>query len=117
MSKLTPNKHLVVTLVGVLFILFLLMFTDPKKMPLVILVMPFLLLFITIYSGTKLLLSQTRLKVNSRRQTMVASASAALPVLLLLFQSIHQLTLRDVLVAVSLVVLVVFYISRADFIR
>ncbi len=48
---------------------------------------------------------------------MIASGAASLPVLLLVFQSVHQLTIRDVLVSVSLLAFAIFYISRADFIR
>lgn len=116
MRKPISKKYIIITAIGLLFMLLLFMFTSPTEMPLVILVVPFLVMFITIYAGAKVVLGQTTLSGNKKRQTMIASASGALPVLLLIFQSIHQLTLRDVLVSISLVAAVVFYISRADFI-
>ena len=102
---------------SVVLLFLLLILTNPTELPLVLLVMPFALLFVSIYSTTKVILRHTRLKADRKRTTIVASAIAALPVLLFVFQSVHQLTIRDILVSIALVGAAVFYISRADFIH
>lgn len=48
---------------------------------------------------------------------MVSGTIASIPVLLALFQSIHQLSIRDVLLSVGLVMLAALYMLRADFIK
>ena len=47
----------------------------------------------------------------------MAGIIASVPVLLAVFQSIHQLSIRDVLLSVGLVVLAAVYMLRADFMR
>jgi hypothetical protein len=46
----------------------------------------------------------------------MAGTAAALPVLLLVFQSIHQLSVKDVLLVFVLLAAISFYLSKADFI-
>ena len=63
------------------------------------------------------LLLQRRKGVSRRQAAMVAGVVASIPVLLTIFQSIHQLSIRDVFLSVGLVVLAAVYMLRADFIK
>lgn len=87
--------------------------TDPAKLPLPLLVVPFLLLFVIFFVTIRLAVK----RLNRRKRLLVAAAGASLPVLLLVFQSIHQLTVKDVLIVLVLISVTMFYLSRADFIH
>ena len=90
--------------------------TDPDKLPLPFLIFPFIWLFISI-GFTMYLLLKLRTGAGKRQAGAVALLLASVPVLLLVFQSIHQLTIRDVLISVGLAGIAAFYLLRADFIR
>lgn len=89
-----------------------LLLTDPTKVPLPILMLPFvwmfLLLFIAVYMG----LGLTALPRLKKR--ILAAAVGGLPILLLILQSIGQLTIRDTLITVGLILGVGWYIKRID---
>lgn len=106
---------------GLLLLLYIsgplfLLFTNPQNMPLPLLVLPFLWLFIALFTGSWWLL-QRRQGISRQQTILVSSLIAALPVLLAIFQSIHQLSIKDVLLSVGIVVLAALYMLRADFIR
>lgn len=105
---------LIVTLYlsGPLFIVL----TDPRHLPLPLLVVPFLWLFGSLFLTTWLILKDHK-SVSRRQVVMIAGVVASIPVLLMVFQSIHQLSLKDVLLSVGLVLLTAVYMLRADFIR
>ena len=109
------RRHILVAGLYLLGPVFLLN-TDPQKLPLPLLVLPFVWLFSVIFISTLLVLSK-RPSVTKKQRVMVAGIVASIPVLLIIFQSIHQLSLKDVLLSVSLVLLAAFYMLRADFIR
>ena len=98
---------------GILFFIL----TNPSHLPLVLLVLPFMWLFTVIFWSVWLLAGLSKTLNPVRRRILVAGATAMLPSLLLVFQSIHQLTGRDVLLTVAFIGLAVFYVSRADFIK
>jgi len=84
---------------------------DPNKVPSFMLVLPFILLFALLLSGISYLLEWQG--VGSKKSLKVAGLCASLPILLLVLQSIGQLTLRDVLTVALLFVVSYFYVSRA----
>jgi len=90
--------------------------TDPSRLPLVLLVVPFLWLF-AVLSVTTWLILKNRPSVTRKQAVLVSGVMATIPVLLAIFQSIHQLSLRDVLLSTGLVLLAAVYMLRADFIR
>lgn len=105
-------------LIGLLYVSGPLFFsaTDPKSLPLPLLVLPFLWLFSCLFITAWIILSRFK-QVNRRQAVMVSGTIASIPVLLALFQSIHQLSIRDVLLSVGLVMLAALYMLRADFIK
>lgn len=93
----------------------MLVLTDPTRLPLPLIIVPFLLLFSLIYLLISSLLS-TRSNMKGRRSVIISGVTALVPTLLIMFQSIHQLTARDVLVVIGLAAATAFYIAKADFI-
>lgn len=94
-----------------------LMLVNPTGLALPLLIVPFLWLFAVLFV-TVLWIAQTKIgKLPRKRAVIVASIVATLPVLLLLFQSIHQLSVKDVLLSIGLIAVASFYLYRADFIR
>jgi len=90
--------------------------TDPGSLPLPLLVLPFIWLFSVLFTTSWLILSR-REGVHKKQAVLVSGAVASIPVLLAVFQSIHQLSIRDVLLSIGLVVLAAIYMLRADFIK
>lgn len=95
-----------------LFVLVILFFgTDPNKVPSFVLVLPFLLLFTILLYLIAFLLEKRGF--SNRKSLRIAVLCAGVPIVLLVLQSIGQLTLRDVLVLSALFILSYFYMSRS----
>jgi hypothetical protein len=84
---------------------------DPNRVPSFMLVIPFILLFTLLFLGISLILDKRGMP--SKKSMKVAGLCASLPILLLVLQSIGQLTVRDVLTVLLLFALSYFYISHA----
>jgi hypothetical protein len=91
-------------------LLILFMATEPTNVPSFILVLPFLLIFIVLLSLFSWLLQKRGMA--GRRSWRIGALSAAIPVALLILQSIGQLTVRDILTIAALFSLSYFYITR-----
>lgn len=111
-----PHKVIGLAVLYVAGIVFL-MSTNPAHLPLPLIMVPFLWLFITLFATSWLLLGIAGPFKGRRQRLLVAGAVSTLPVLMLIFKSIHQLTARDVILAIALVGVATFYVSRADFIK
>jgi hypothetical protein len=97
---------------GCAFALFcLLATTQPDKMPSLMLVVPFILLFVVLWLGTAKMLQYAGISGN--RSMHAAMLGAGLAVLLLVLQSLGQLTMRDTLTTFALFAIGYFYLSRA----
>ena len=103
---------IVLLLVGPLFIVT----TNPDNLPLPFLVLPFIWLFASLLVGTRLLLKR-QTKASNAQIWYISVLVALVPVLLLVFQSIHQLSIQDILLTAGIVVIATVYMLRADFIR
>jgi hypothetical protein len=93
------------------------MFLQPSKLPVVVLIVPFLLLFAVFYTTWNLLhavwwrfFAQQPQKRPSRRLGLAVCVSA---VLLMVLQSLGQLSLRDVVTVVAIVTLGYIYLARS----
>ena len=91
--------------------------TNPQNLPAALLLVPFLLLFwclfSTIYYGFGLLgLAQV---VTPRKRLVLAFCLALLPTILLILQSINQLTGRDTLIFSVFIAVLALYVGRANF--
>ena len=92
------------------------MLTNPDSLPLGFFVLPFLWVFSCLFTLSWLTL-RNRPSINKKKLIIVCVLVATSPVLLLVFQSIHQLIIRDVVIMLGLVSLAVVYVVRADFIK
>lgn len=86
------------------------MTTSPADLPLLLLVAPFIYIFVVLYL-TVLFLCQI-LKV--RQAKVIAMIISVFGVLLFLLGSLHQLTLRDALISLALTVTLTWYITRVS---
>lgn len=93
-----------------------LMFTNPEKLPLPLLMVPILLVFIISYVLMYTILGSLRSAMPKSKRRFIAGVASALPTLLVILQSIQQLTVKDVLIVLGLWVLCVWYLQKIDFI-
>ena len=96
---------------GLLFILFLAV--DPNQVPSSFLILPFALFFLTILFAI-LLVMYSYSVTSGKKALKIASVGASAPTLLLVLQSIGQLTVRDFLVILILFVISYFYVSKGS---
>jgi hypothetical protein len=100
--------------------LLLFLLTSPSKLPSAVLILPFLLLFIAIYTTVIVVLHLLRggeenkiVGMRASRPRLIAGLIAGFPVILLVLQSIGQLTTWDVLTVVALFIVAYFYIIKS----
>lgn len=104
------RSKLRLTGVSSIILLLLLLTTDPQKIPSIVLVVPFVLLFIALASGLTFVLGLFGMSLRTRLR--FGLLAGAVPIVLLVLQSLGQLTLRDVLVISAFFVVAYFYMSR-----
>ncbi len=95
----------------VLFVGFLVA-TDPYKLPLPLLIVPFVLFAAMVYMYSRLALRT--LHVSRRRARLIAVIISGLLLLVALLQSIRQLSLKDFLILSALVIGLTIYARRLD---
>ena len=86
--------------------------TDPYKLPLPLVVVPFLLLAVIVYQGSSFTLAKSPLR--GRRPRLVAGMVTSIILLLVLLQSIRQLSVKDFLILGALLVGLLLYLRRLD---
>jgi ABC-type spermidine/putrescine transport system permease subunit II len=98
-----------------------LMITEPSRLPSVLLIVPFAAIFACLYFTIMALVhffrseeSETVVGLKVRRPRLLAAVVAGFPVLLLVLQSIVQLTIWDVLITLIIFLLVYMYVSRSN---
>lgn len=95
------------------FLILFLLVTSPDHLPLPLLIVPFGIIFYLLFFIFKELGATGGAQ---RRQRLIrAAVLAAIPVLLLVLQTIHQLTIKDILITIGLVLLATYYVNKADF--
>ncbi|HKU19248.1 MAG TPA: hypothetical protein VJP80_08390 [Candidatus Saccharimonadales bacterium] len=100
-----------IVLTSLVALILLLITTQPTKLPSALLILPFVLMFFVLTGAIGLLLSWRSTRLTAKKYKLGA-LGASLPVLLLVLQSIGQLTLRDVLIIIALFALAYFYVAR-----
>ncbi len=104
-------------IIGALYLSFplLLMFTNPENLPLPLLMLPMLLLFVAFLATVLLVLKRIKPEMNRSKRRIIAVLFAVLPTLLIILQSIQQLSARDVIIVFGLWTLLGWYMLRIDF--
>jgi hypothetical protein len=93
----------------------LLFLTDPQKVPVAILVAPFLLVGAALFVSSLLFMRRFFPDAGRRKQLTYAATFAGFPTFTLVLSSINQLTWRDGILVVVLVGCLIFYVSRLNF--
>jgi hypothetical protein len=114
------SRLMVIALIAGLTLGFM-MVSSPADIPAVLLVVPFIGLFTVLYM---LVLEVVRYLgpdedengaiVQVRRPRLMSAVIAGFPVLLLILQSVVELTLWDVLIAVLILILAYIYVARGS---
>ncbi len=115
-KNLFLNKLFVITSVTGCFMGFVLV-TDPNTVALPLLIVPFMLLGLIFYQLVAAVLILGKKQKNSYLSKIIALSIASFGVVLLLLQSLNQLTWRDSLLTGIFAVLFWLYIWRADFLH
>jgi len=89
--------------------------TDPRKLPIVLLIVPFALLFTALFMTVTALLGRFLPRLSRSRRRLAAACVGGLPCFLLVLSSVNQLTWRDVALVAFLSIFLLFYASRARF--
>jgi hypothetical protein len=87
--------------------------TQPARLPSIVLIVPFVLMF-AILALTIALLIAWRHEVLGFRAIRAGCMAAVLPIVLLVLQSVGQLTLRDGLTLAALFGITYFYMSKIN---
>jgi hypothetical protein len=112
LQKLYPLARVI----GLYLALFLwLSLTDPRKLPIVLLIVPFVLLFAAVFMTISLILKQFMPRLSVTKRRIAAGCVSGLPSFLLILSSVNQLTWRDVALVAFLSIILLFYASRARF--
>jgi hypothetical protein len=104
------SSSIKITGISSIILLLILLTTDPKNLPSTVLIVPFLLLFIGLVSASSYLLGV--IGVGKKSRLKFSLMVGAVPVVLLVLQSLGQLTLRDGLVIFAFFAVAYMYISR-----
>lgn len=112
---MTKTKKEFVTIVTIFLLMGLLfVLSNPSTLPLPLTILPHIMLFILIYLGANMIFKSTMFKNNHSMVRWLSLSVAAFPVLIIVLQSMGQLTARDVLIALSLIGLLIFYFRKTN---
>ncbi len=108
-------KNIVVMTMAFICLFFVITFTNPYKLPLILLIVPFLLFGLGSYLVTVELLRL--INISAGRRKIIAILLTSVLMLIAILQSIRQLTIRDILILVVLLLSITFYIRRFNITR
>jgi len=91
----------------------LLFTTNPQKMPLPVLIIPFILIFILLWLVLRIVLRYFYATTPKRKLSIFAGLLSAFPVVCLLLQSVGQFSARDFITLAALFIVLWFYLNRA----
>lgn len=116
MMKLKSFRKTGIIVLSLLALPLFLTLTNPEKLPLPLLMVPIILVFIISYILIDTILAALRPSMLKNKRRFIAGVASALPTLLVILQSIQQLTIKDALIVLGLWVLCVWYLQKIDFI-
>ncbi len=100
---------------GIIASLLFFCLTSPQTVPSILLIAGFIMLMVFIFCTLRLVLLGTgvHIRLSASKSRAFLITGTILPAILLMMQSIGQLTIRDVLTLSGLFLIGIFYISRA----
>ncbi len=104
-------KKQLVTLVGLYLVgILFLLFTNPRHLPLILLIVPFVYAFITLFCTVRLI---TLIFTNNNALANSVGITVSIFVVLsLILASIRQLSARDLLISLALTVILSWYLVK-----
>lgn len=111
-SLLKPNGISIV--VSGLILASFIIFTDPLSLPLTLLFLPFVLAFIFLRNVGLVIASKLFGESSERKRRVVVVSITSILVLVLVLQSLGQLSWRDLIIVLGLIVGLVLYFSKTD---
>jgi hypothetical protein len=110
------KKRLAVSSLGVFFVVSLFLFTNPNTISIsYILLLPVVILFLTIYSVQMLLSLLTSIEITRVKRISIIIAFA--PTLMIMLNSLGQLSLQDIVLVVLFVSGFAWYFKRVQITR
>ena len=101
-----------------IFVLIFLLTTNPQNLSPIFLIVPFILLFLLLFMAI-IYVAMTAVKLGhlppTNKNLLFAGLLAGYPVMLLLLQSIGQLSARDVITLTLLLIISSFYVKKTSF--
>jgi len=91
----------------------LLFTTNPERMPLPVLILPFILIFVLLWLSIRMLLRYFYPTTTKRKLSFFAALVSSFPVVCLLLQSVGQFSSRAFITLTALFVVLWFYLNRA----
>ncbi len=85
---------------------------NPEKLSLIFILLPFLIIFGLIYATLNIVLD-TFFDISIYQKRIVSLVLSIMPVLLLVIQSITQLTIRDVVLCLAITLIVIWYSAKS----
>lgn len=109
-SRVIRKHRKQVIILGILYVLGLVFFmnTSPDELPLLLLVLPFIYIFLVLYLSISLVCQMLAVK----SAFLISLVIAVFGVLLFVLGSLHQLTVRDMIISLALTCLLTWYITR-----
>lgn len=107
------KKRLISFVLLIIFSFIFFSVVDPGQLPVAAILLPFLLIFCILYLGVRLILSNF-FRLSAASERTISFALSTLPVLLLVIQSITQLTIRDVLITIGILVIIIWYTIKIN---
>lgn len=108
MQLSNTKKYMAASIGSLAALLLFFSFVSPESLPVAALTVPFLLVFITVYLIGMTLARLTH--INAAQ--LIATITAVFVTLMLVLGSLHQLTIRDVLLGVAIIGLLTMYLRR-----
>jgi hypothetical protein len=102
------TSRLIITLLLLLSLVCFFMFVNPGRLPIVMTLVPFIVLFALIYSISQILL-EIIFNLSNQKRRLVSLVLSIMPVLLLILQSISQLSIRDVWLCLAITIILIWY--------
>lgn len=116
MKYITSLKRFSGIIAVYLLLLVILLTTDPFRSPLLVVIVPFGLIFVALFMSFNSVLGRvvSAQKLSPKRRLFISGAAAWLPVMLLILRSIDQLTVRDSLILAVFIGALLLYVSRTN---
>jgi len=108
------RKDQLYIVIGVIVLGCLLLFsTNPQRMPLPVLILPFILIFVLLWLPLRIILRYFYPQTANKKLSIFAALLAVFPVVCLLLQSVGQFSSRDFITLAALFAVLWFYLNRA----